>query len=173
MKYPTFLLEKELQSINKGLKIFETMCDDYDEYERMSIIDFSHMISFFHSFVDVTHNRKEEDILFNELAVYCNDSTQYMISTIKSDYHLIRFYIQYLLRATRAFKKGVFINRKRFFNVCRKLIKVCFKQMLTEKDILYPIARYTLPDESKDKIMSQFMTLNSKLFKIKNPFKIY
>ena len=46
-----------------------------------------------------------------------------------------------------------------------------FKQVLTER-IFYIQLLDILPDESKDKIMSQFMILNLNCFKL-NPFKIY
>lgn len=164
METPTKILSEEHQHILKVIDALTKECDALESGKSLDKPFFEKAIDFIRNYADKFHHAKEEDILFKEL---CKDTVQMHCNPVEQmlyEHKEGRNFVTGMEEGVKeADKDKVIFNARGYANLLRDHI---FK----EDNILYPMADEALNKKTQQKMLKEFMQIETKKRKDKEKY---
>ncbi len=161
---PSNSLKKEIQCIRKMLSVLSIVCEQLEKGESIDTKDLKKMINFFRTYVDSSHNQKEESILFPQLEQHCTLEEEFRIESLRKSNEAGRHYIEEIRSAIQKLQKGDVSVIKKIKRLSKKYMDVEAKHLNEETQYLFPMIHEYLDEKTQNSVEHEFKKLDNELY---------
>ena len=155
-KEPSDMLSEEIDDIMAMIDIFEVMLNKLQSNQEVNMNDLKKVINFFRVYVHMSHNKKEQLIVFPELEKSENLTHKELLKELTSEKHLSEFYIYALIKIFKHVLKGDAEQQQKLVTLMRKYITLEKKHVQKEKDNILPLCTNLLSPEKNERLSIEF-----------------
>lgn len=149
-------LHNEISCIKSALDILSKISQKIDNNEKVNHLDLSRVITFISTYVNECHNKKEEEIIFDQLEELGELHLKHIINDLRETNILSRFYSNLLQKNLRFIKNNNLELSKNFTKIAKKYIELELYQLEQEEKYIIPFCKKKFDQKLKYKIESKY-----------------
>lgn len=152
----TQILFEEHQVIQRVLEALEAAARRVEEGEEMGPEYFLEAAQFVRGFADGCHHRKEENVLFKEMARHGVPVEGGPIGVMLSEHEQGREAIRGMVDSAERWGKGEITARLEMVEYAREYVDLLRKHIYKENNILFPLAEGAIPESDQPQLIEHF-----------------
>ncbi len=153
---PSDMLSDELDQIFSMLDILQVIYERLRDNQEVNLQDLKKVINFFRVFVHLSHNKKEENILFPEIEKSQDLNQKNIVQELRMENELTEFYMTLLKKLLLDIERGNLSAKEQMMKMMKKYHDLEKSHIQKEQIFVLPLCQQELSDTQKEDVVKQF-----------------